>query len=214
MPAVEHGLGLVERVVRRHVAKLARVGWCERMAAIRGDGSLVWMTAAGLQGLGLGELPALRAPDPFSPLTQQSIRAAWAAADIEHAGYLWHADRELALEPCRWATEVANERGGHSRRLPDLVFWPSLDGRLPVAVLVAQGLANSRRERAALQGWQASITAGRYAQVRYLAGPAVASRLRRLATDVGLIPAQFIVGERVVADEPAVLPEIIEARQV
>ena len=53
---------------------------------------------------------------------------------------------------------------------------------------VAQGLANSRRERAALKGWQASIMAGRYAQVRYLAG---------------LMPAQFIVGERVVEGEPA-----------
>jgi hypothetical protein len=74
MPAVERGLGLVERVVRRHVAKLASVGWCERMAAIRGDGSLVWMTAAGLQSSGLNELPALRAPDPFSPLTQHRIR--------------------------------------------------------------------------------------------------------------------------------------------
>jgi hypothetical protein len=42
MPAIERGLGLVERVVRRHVAKLESVGWCERMAAIRGDGSLVW----------------------------------------------------------------------------------------------------------------------------------------------------------------------------
>ena len=69
MPAIERGLGVVERVVRRHVAKLARVGWCERMAAIRGDGSLVWMTGSGMQGLGLGDLPALRAPDPFSPLT-------------------------------------------------------------------------------------------------------------------------------------------------
>jgi hypothetical protein len=214
MPAVEHGLGLVERMVRRHVAKLAGVGWCERMAAIRGDGSLVWMTASGLQGIGLSELPALRAPDPFSPLTQHSIRVAWAAADIEHAGHPWHAGRELALEPRRWAMEVANERGGQSRRLPDLVFWPSLDDRLPVAVVVVRGLPNARRERAALEGWQASITAGRYAQVRYLAGPAVASRLRRLATDVGLMPAQFIVGECVVAGEPPALPEVIEALQV
>lgn len=34
MPAIERGLGLVERVVRTHVAKLESVGWCERMAAI------------------------------------------------------------------------------------------------------------------------------------------------------------------------------------
>ncbi len=212
MPAIEHGLGLVERVVRKHVAKLARVGWCERMAAIRGDGSLVWMTAAGLPGLGLRELPALRAPGPFSPLTRHGIQVAWAAADIEHAGHLWHAGRELSLEPRRWATEVANERGGRSRRLPDLVFWPSLDNGPPVAVVVPPVLSNTRRERAALGGWQASIAAGRYAQVRYLAGPVVASHLRRLATDIGLSQAQFIVSDRVMADEPAVLPEVIEAR--
>jgi hypothetical protein len=71
MPAVERGLGLVERVVRRHVAKLEAVGWCERMPAIRGDGSLVWMTAAGLDGVGLGELPAVRAPGPFAPDSTQ-----------------------------------------------------------------------------------------------------------------------------------------------
>jgi hypothetical protein len=217
MPAIEHGLGLVERVVRRHVAKLARVGWCERMAAIRGDGSLVWMTAAGLQGVGLGELPALRAPGPFSPLTRQSIRMAWAAADIEHAGHLWHAGRELAFEPRRWAADVANERGCHSRRLPDLVFWPSLDDTLPVAVVVARGLANPRRERAALRGWQASIAAGRYAHVRYLARPGAADHLRRLATDIGLTAPQLVVGERVVDDEPPAHPlanESVDDEQV
>jgi len=140
MPAVERGLGLVERVVRRHVAKLARVGWCERVAAIRGDGSLVWMTASGLQGVGLGELPALRAPELFSPRTQHSVGVAWAAAEIEHAGHRWCASRELALEPGRGAAEGVNERGGHSRRLPDLVYWPSLDDGLPVAVVVARWL--------------------------------------------------------------------------
>jgi hypothetical protein len=139
---------------------------------------------------------------------------AWVAADIEHAGHLWHAGRELSLEPRRWATEVANERGGTSRRLPDLVFWPSLGDGLPVAVVVPPVLSNTRRERAALHGWQASVTSGRYAQVRYLAGPVVASHLRRLATDIGLTPAQFVVGERVIADEPAALREVIEARHV
>jgi hypothetical protein len=158
MPAVGRGLGLVERVVRRHVAKLASVGWCERMAAIRGDGSLVGMTASGLEGLGLKELPALRAPDPFSPLTQHSIRVAWTAASIEHAGHPWHGGRELALEPRRWGAEVSNERGGHSLRLPDLVFWPLLDDRLPVAVVVVRGLPSARRGRAALKAWQGSIT--------------------------------------------------------
>jgi hypothetical protein len=201
MPAVGAGLGLVDRVVRRHVAKLEKVGWCERIPAVRGEGMLVWMTPTGLDGIGLGELPAPRAPNPFSPQILQSTRVAWAAADIEYAGHQRIASRELALAPGGWGAEVVNERGGRSRRLPDLVFWPACDRRLHVAVVVVRGLSNPRRERAALEGWQDSIVAGRYAQVRYLAGPAAASHLRRVAMDIGLTAPQLIAGERVMADE-------------
>jgi hypothetical protein len=103
---------------------------------------LVWMTPAGLDGVGLGELPAPRAPNPFSPQILRSIRVAWAAADIERAGHHWIASRELALAPGGWAAEVANERGGYSCRLPDLVFWSAWDrGRQ-----VAEG--SSRQHRA------------------------------------------------------------------
>ena len=123
MPAVGRGLGLVDRVVRRHVAKLEKVGWCERTPAVRGDGMLVWMTPTGLDRVGLGQLPAPRAPNPFSPQTRYSTRVAWVPADIEHAGHQWIASRELALAPGPWGAEIANERGGYSRRLPDLVFW-------------------------------------------------------------------------------------------
>ena len=112
MPAVGHGLRLVDRVVRRHVARLEQVGWCTRTPALRGDGMLVWMTPAGLDGVGLGELPAPRAPNPFSPQILRSIRVAWAAADIERAGHQWIASRGLALAPGEWAAEITNERGG------------------------------------------------------------------------------------------------------
>jgi len=210
MPAVGRGLGLVDRVVRRHVAKLEEVGWCERTPAVRGDGTLVWMTPTGLDRVGLGQLPAPRAPNPFSPQTLRSIRVTWAAADIEHAGHQWIASRELALAPGDWAAEIANERGGYSRRLPDLVFWSAWDRRLRVAVVVAQGLSNPRRERAALEGWQRSISAGQYAQVHYVAGPAFVSHLRRVAEDIGLTAPQLIVGERVMADELPVLASVSE----
>ncbi len=210
MPAIGHGLGLVDRVVRRHVAKLEKVGWCARVPATRGDGMLVWMTATGLQGVGLAGLPAPRAPDQFSPQTMRSIRVAWAAADIERTGHQWIAGRELALAPDGWAAEAANERGGYSRRLPDLVFWPTRDRRRHAAVVIAPGLTNPRRERAALEGWQRSIVAGRYVQVYYVAGPAFISHLTREAEDIGLTTPQFIVGERVVADELPVLASVIE----
>jgi hypothetical protein len=210
MPAVGRGLGLVDRVVRRHVAKLEKVGWCDRISAVRGDGMLVWMTATGLDRVGLGELPAPRAPNPFSPQTLYSTRVAWTAADIEHAGHHWIAGRELALAPGEWGAEIANERGGYSRRLPDLVFWPACDRRRQAAVVLAPGLTNPRRERAALEGWQRSIVAGQYAQVHYVAGPAFVSHLRRVAEDIGLTAPQLIVGEHVMADEPPVLASVIE----
>ncbi len=214
MPVIERGLGLVDRVVRRHVAKLEEVGWCARMPATRGDGMLVWMAPSGLDGVGLGELPALRAPDPFSPQTLRSIRVAWAAADIERAGHQWIASRELALAPGRWGAQIANERGGHSRLLPDLVFWPSVDDVLLVAVVVCPGLRNARRERAALEAWQAAVTAGRYAQVRYVARPAAASHVGRLAADIGLAAPQFLVRDSVVSDELPVVSSVVENVEV
>lgn len=169
---------------------------------------LVWLTPTGLNGVGLGELPAPRAPDPFSPPTMRSIRVAWAAADVEHAGHQWIASRELALAPGEWGAEVANERGGRSRRLPDLVFWPSADRSGPVAVVLeAGGAPNPRRQRAALEGWQGAIATGRYAQVQYLARPAAGRSLECLAAQIGLTTDQFIAVERVETIEP---PESVE----
>jgi hypothetical protein len=209
MPAIERGLGLVDRVVRRHVAKLEKVGWCARAPAVRGEGMLVWMTATGLDRIGLGRLPAPRAPNRFSPQTLYSIRIAWAAADIERTDNQWIAGRELALAPGDWAAQIANERGGYSRRLPDLVFWPARDPSLQVAVVVIQGMTNPRRERAALECWQRSILAGQYAQVHYVASPAFVSHLRGVAKAIGAAP-QLIISERAIADEPPVLASAIE----
>ena len=208
MPAVGYGLGLADRVVRRHVAKLESVGWCARTPAIRGYGSLVWMTATGLAGVGLAGLPAVRAPDPFSIPTTQTVRIAWVAAEIEAAGYQWQAPRQLAVARVRWGVLVDSERGGKSRRLPDLVFWPA-PGGLPVAVVVEHGLANPRRERAALEGWKSAIAAGQYAQIRYVTDPSSARRLADGGARVGLTDTQLIVGERVVTDEPSVPATVV-----
>jgi hypothetical protein len=210
MPAVGAALGLVDRVVCRHVAKLEKVGWYARVAATRGDGMLVWTTSTGLDGVGLGELPAPRAPNPFSPQTLHGSRVAWAAADIERTGHQWMAGRELALAPDGWGAEIANERGGYSRRLPDLVFWSARDRRRQAAVVIVPGLTNPRRERAALEGWQRSILAGRYAQVDVVAGPAIASHLRRLATDIGLASQQLTVSEHIIVDERPPLATVVE----
>lgn len=104
--------------------------------------------------------------------------------------------------PTRWGVQVVNERGGHSRRLPDLAYRLASDGTLHVAVVVIRGHSNPRRERAALEGWQRSVLAGQYAQVRYLPGPFAAGHFSRLATELGLTRSEFIAAEHVMADEP------------
>jgi hypothetical protein len=197
MPAVAMGMGLAERAVRRHVARLEAVGWLQRTAAVRGDGSLVWLTLTGLDGLGL-TLPAVRAPAVFSATTHQTVQLAWAAADLERQGLPWLCARELAVERERWQIAVANERGGHSSRLPDLIFW-AVDNPLPVAVVLERGQRNRRRERATLQGWQVAIAAGRYAQVRYQTGSVSARDLHRLAARIGLGDRTFLAGENMTA---------------
>jgi hypothetical protein len=141
----------------------------------------------------------------------RTVGVGWVAAAIEAAGHRWHAPRELALAPDRWGAQVNNERGGTSRRLPDLVFWPASDNGLPVAVVVEHGPRKPRRERAALEGWKGSIAAGQYAQVRYVARPTAAGRVGRLATHLGLTETQFIAAERVVTDKPSAPVELVES---
>lgn len=205
MPAVAEGLGLGERVVRRHVARLEATGWLQRTAALRGTGSLVWLTVAGLEGLGV-ELAAVRAPAVFSATTVHSVQIAWAAARLERLSLRWLSARELTVERERWQIAVANERGGHSPRLPDLVLWPA-GSPLPVAVVLERSHSHPRRQRAALHGWQAAIAAGRYAQVRYQTRPVIARDLRRLAAQIGLDAPAFIAGEKMTAHEtPCVNP--------
>lgn len=203
MPAIQYGLELADRVVRRHVAKLETVGWCERTSAMRGDGSLVWMTAAGLDGLALTELSAFGVSDRFAPQTLHAVRVAWVAAELQRAGRRWHASRELAVEPDLWSVGVANERGGRSRQLPDLVFWRGPRHELPVAVVIARGASKPRREQATLNGWKESIRAGQYAQVRYLAPPAAARRVASLAEQIGLYETELFADEDLALDRPA-----------
>ena len=54
LPSVEAGLGLDQRVVRRHVARLEAAGWLIRSPWVWGEGSVVWLTGAGVEGAAAG----------------------------------------------------------------------------------------------------------------------------------------------------------------
>ena len=203
LPAVEVGLALDERVVRRHVAKLERAGWLERAAGVWGEGSVAWLTTAGLTGTALGGLPPVKAP-PAPGTVDHGVAVAWTAARVERRGRRWFAARELALEPDRWAVPMRDARGMTQNRLPDLAVW--LPGaERPVAVIVENGHRREDRQRAILEGWRDAVWSGRYASIRYdCASDAATQRIGRIAKRASLNGSRFTAATQLAG------PEIID----
>jgi hypothetical protein len=193
LPAVEVALGLEARVVRRHVARLEAVGWLGRATGIWGQGSVVWLTAPGLSGVGLGGLEPVRASSaPSATLTAHGVLVAWSAARAERRGRVWRSSRELALERERWEVRVRDERGGRRGLLPDLAVWLKTDAP-PIALVVEPGYRRADRQRAILEAWRTAIYFGQYSGVRYdCAGGQVAQRITSLGEKVGLTGRAFL----------------------
>src|ERR1700722_1151986 len=110
LPAVEAGLDLDQRVVRRHVARLEAAGWLGRGPRVWGGGSVVWLTGAGMQGSGLGGLRPVKSP-PAATTIGHRVLVGWSAARAEHRGRTWKSARELELDRERWAVSMRWERG-------------------------------------------------------------------------------------------------------
>ncbi len=164
LPAVEIALGLDERVVRRHVAKLERLGWLERAAWVWGEGSVAWLTSAGIDGVGLGGVRPIKTP-PAPTTIAHGVLAGWSGARAERRNRTWMSARELALDLDRWAVPARRERGD-SEQLPALAVW--LDpAATPGAVIVESGGRREDRQKMILEGWRDAIWSGRYFAVRY-----------------------------------------------
>ena len=202
LPAVEVGLDLDERVVRRHVAKLEAAGWLERMPWTWGEGSVAWLTGLGIERVGLGGVHAVKAP-PSPTVIHHALLVQWSVARAERRGKTWLSSRELAVERERWAVTIRCERG-YTRQLPDLAVWVEPSGA-PYAVLGETGRRREDRQKMILEGWRDAITAGRYAGVRFdCASASAALLIRRLAKKVSLTSLDFSALVQTTA------PEIIE----
>lgn len=189
IPAVGVGLDLDERVVRRHVAKLETSGWLIREPWVWGEGSIVWLTSAGIEGTGLAGLRPVKSP-PGATTISHGVRVGWSAARLERRGRAWKTARELAVDRDLWAVPTLSERG-FTEQLPDLVAWPN-PAAGPVAVIVESGHRREDRQKLILEGWRDAILSGRYAAVRYdCTSPSVAHWINRLAEKVGLTDRAF-----------------------
>jgi hypothetical protein len=204
LPAVAVGVDLDQRVLRRHVAKLEAAGWLARAPWLWGEGSIAWLTPAGIQATGLGGVRAVASPPAPTTITH-GVLAGWSAARSERIGNQWRASRELAGDRDRWAIPV---RGEHRRvsLLPDLAVWrPGADR--PAAIIAENGPRRHDRQKAILEAWRDAILAGRYTTVCYdCASPSVATSISHLASKVGLTNSVFVARVQTTADEIAGLP--------
>jgi len=116
LPAVEAGLDLDQRVVRRHVARLEAAGWLGRAPWVWGEGSVAWLTNLGVERSGLGGLRAVKAP-PSPTTIAHGVLVGWSAARAEKRGRVWRSARELALEAERWEVTMWCERD-YTKQLP------------------------------------------------------------------------------------------------
>jgi hypothetical protein len=204
IPAVEVGLDLDERVVRRHVAKLEAAGWLVREPWVWGDGSVVWLTGSGIEGVGLGGVRPVKSP-PGATTIAHGVLVGWSAARVEHRGRVWKSSRELAVERERWAINARCERG-YTALLPDLAVWFKRS-EPPVAVITESGGRREDRQKQILEGWRDAILSGRYSDVHYYCSDAsVAHWITRLAKKVGLTGPAFVAEVLMGAEEIAALP--------
>jgi hypothetical protein len=204
LPAVRVGLDLDERVVRRHVARLEAAGWLAREPWIWGEGSVVWLTGAGIEGVRLGGVRPVKSP-PGATTISHGVLVGWSAARVEHRGRVWKSSRELAVEGERWAVKARCERG-HTELLPDLAVWFK-GSDLPVAVITESGGRREDRQKQILEAWRDAILSGRYSNVHYYCSDAsVAHWITRLARKVGLTGPAFVAETQLSAEEIAALP--------
>jgi hypothetical protein len=200
---VEVGLDLDQRVVRRHVAKLEAAGWLAREPWIWGEGSVVWLTAAGIEGAGLGGVRPVKTP-PGATTIAHGVLVGWSAARVERRGRAWKAARELAVERERWAVSMRCERG-YTEQLPDLAVWLKRSSP-PVALIAESGGRREDRQKMILEGWRDAVQSGRYAAVRYdCASTSVANWISRVARKVWLTAPALHVAVQTSAEEIAAL---------
>ena len=206
LPAVEVGLHLDQRVVRRHVAKLEAAGWLVRAPWIWGEGSVVWLTGSGVEAVGLGGIRPVKSP-PGATTIHHGVLAGWSAARVERRGRLWRSARELALDEERWAVPMRCERG-FTRQLPDLAVWLKRSGP-PVAVIAESGGRREDRQKMILEGWRDAIHSGRYACLHYhCTSASVAHWINRLAKKIWLdAPTFAAVVQMSAAEITAIAPE-------
>lgn len=180
-------LGLSQRVVYDHVARLARDGLVERKVTGDGEGGVVALTRAGARVAFDHGVSGVVRPQSTAPGSARHGRAvSWVAASADLRGWRWLGPAELRAEP-GW--RVAREDG--ARHLPDLGLM--IRGQR-VAVEVELHRKAPKRLQAILRGYRGLIDLAGLGGVSYVVDRADVGALVRREADEALLGSKLQVG--------------------
>jgi hypothetical protein len=185
-PAWAAAMGWGPSATFRHAARLIDVGWAERQAMTRGDGSLIYATRAGVavSGVRATVLTAPPAPTTWAHCEACGWVAAWLTARGRHmigprellAGVEWQGQ-------LRWREHGSERARGHR---PDLLAAITPEGPLmPVEVELAT--KSHARLHAVLALHARWVASGKARALIYVCGDTqLADRVRGTAEPLGL----------------------------
>ncbi len=127
-------MGWGRRATYSHASRLKASGWLASCERVRGEGSLIWATRAGIRWSGIKAAPINGAPEPNSWAHYDA--SAWTCAWLTARDRAMIAPREMLLRPewrgqVEWREHYEPRKRGHR---PDLAIRLSSGGVLPVEV--------------------------------------------------------------------------------
>lgn len=127
-------MGWGRRATYSHASRLKASGWVASCEWVRGEGSLIWATRAGIPVCGAQAVAINNDPEPISWAHYDA--SAWTCAWLTARGRAMIAPREMLLRPewrgqVEWREHYEPRKRGHR---PDLAVRLSNGGVLPVEV--------------------------------------------------------------------------------
>jgi hypothetical protein len=165
--------------------QLKASGWVASCERVRGEGSLIWATRAGIRWSGIKAAPINSEPEPNSWAHYDA--SAWTAAWLTVRGRAMIAPREMLLRPewrgqVEWREHYEPRKRGHR---PDLAVRLASGGVLPVEVELTD--KSPARLKAVLALHRQWVLSGLSSGVIYVcANQRLAERVRATGEDAKL----------------------------
>jgi hypothetical protein len=159
-------MGWSEVAARNHARRLEREGWLERVAMVRGEGSLFFATRKGVLVLGL---PLIGCTTPAPTWWAHDSACAWTAAWMTVRGRKYLGPRELLVDT-KWSGRLDLLHRISGRPLGHRPDFVGLTNRNRIAIEVELAAKSKPRLDSILRMHREWITAGKTNGLVYICG--------------------------------------------